>query len=285
MGGARWIGSFIAVIGLFSQSARAQTLAANEGDDLREQIVVFNSGKILAGRVTKSAGGCLIEQPDRRLWFQATEVKFVVNNMHEAYCKHRDSITVPKAETHLALAKWCLSYGLMDEARAELKKCLEINPEHKESSLLLEQLAEKVRPIPPPEVDSLGGLSKETAMEFTSKIQPLLLNKCGNAACHGNTSSNGFRLVGSRGGGLISRQSTERNLTEAMKQIDRESAGRSPLIQVAKSGHAGKGPIFGDPATSEQLKMLKTWTQIAAEEMQRKKKLAAMKDATAKLPR
>jgi hypothetical protein len=103
-------------------------------------------------------------------------------------------------------------------------------------------------------------------MQFTSKIQPLLLNKCGNATCHGGASNNGFRLISARIGGNGSRQTTERNLAESLKQLDLQDVAASPLLSVSTGGHGGKGTIFAGPAGAEQLKLIKTWAKTVAEE-------------------
>ena len=103
-------------------------------------------------------------------------------------------------------------------------------------------------------------------MQFTSKIQPLLLNKCGNANCHGVASNNGFRLISARIGGNGSRQTTERNLAESLKQLDLEDVAASQLLSVSTGGHGGKGTIFAGPAGAEQLKLIKTWAKSVANE-------------------
>jgi hypothetical protein len=282
---AWWIGSFIALIGLMSQAVRGQSPAPNDTEDTRERLVMLSSGRILSGQVSRNAGGYLVEQPNGRVQVSSEEVLFVVNDLREAYRKQRDSVKYPTPASHVALANWCISHRLHDEARDELKKSLKSDPENEEARRLLQRLTDTMRAsLPPaptkrvplktfdgflqPDVESLGGLSRETAMQFTSKIQPLLLNKCGNAGCHGVASSNGFRLVAARIGGNGSRQNTERNLAEAMKQIDFQDVAGSHLLSIAMTGHGGKGTIFVGPAGHEQYKLLKTWAKRVAEEQQ-----------------
>jgi hypothetical protein len=281
---AWWIGSFITLIGLMSSAARGQTLATDDTVDTRERIAVMTSGKTLRGIVNQSAGGYIVEQPDRRNWYQYSEIMFVVNDLREAYHKLSSSVTNPTAASHLSLAQWCISNRLYDEASDELKKCLKQDPEDKEAKSLLLKLTDAMRSSLPspaskparlmtadgflqPGLESLGGLSRDTSTQFTSKIQPILMNKCGNASCHGSTSSNEFRLIGSRGGS-VSRHNTERNLAAVMKYIDSKEILVSPFLNVLKNSHGGKGLIFGDLAGVEQVKTLKAWTKVAAEEMQ-----------------
>ena len=231
-----------------------------------------------------SAGGYIVEQPERRVWMQSSEILFVVNDLREAYHKLSNSNSNPTAASHLSLAQWCITNRLYEEASAELKNCLKKDADNKEATALQTKLTDAMRTSLPspaarsarlmtadgflqPELESLGGLSRDTATQFTSKIQPLLINKCGNASCHGTNSTNEFRLIGSRGGS-VSRHNTERNLAAVMKNIEPKEILISPILSVTKGPHGGKANIFGDPAGPEQLKMLKAWTKLAAEEMQ-----------------
>ena len=280
---ARSIGSLIVIAGLLGPAVFGQSASSTDAEDTRERLVMLASGRILVGQVSRNAGGYLVEQPNGRVQVPNDDVLFVVNDLREAYRKQRDAVRYPTPASHVALANWCISYRLYDEARDELRKSLKSDPENEEARRLLQRLTDTVRAnLPPvdapppirkslegfvqPDVESLGGLKRETATQFTSKVQPILLNKCGNAACHGTTSSNGFRLISARIGGNGSRQNTERNLAEAMKFIDYQDVGASRLLSMSTSAHGGKGTIFVGPAGTEQLKLLKSWARSVAEE-------------------
>ena len=278
-----FISSLMTFIVLYNLGAHGQSPEATSSDDTREQLVVLVSGRILSGQVTRNGGGYLVEQSNGRVQLAPEDVQFVVKDLREAYRKHRDGVRYPTPASHLALSQWCIAHRLYEEARDELKKSLKGDPENEEARRLLQRLNDTIRanlplavsPPPPlktsdgflqPDVESLGGLSRGVAMQFTSKIQPLLLNKCGNATCHGGASNNGFRLISARIGGNGSRQTTERNLAESLKQLDLQDVAASPLLSVSTGGHGGKGTIFAGPAGAEQLKLIKIWAKTVAEE-------------------
>lgn len=282
--GTLWIGAFIAQVGLMNRSSFGQEAVGNS-DDSREQLVLLKSDRMLVGRVSRNGGGYLIEQSNGRIQVAAEDVKFVVNDLREAYRKQRDSIVEPTPATHISLANWCISHRLHEEARDELKRCLKMDPDNVEARRLLLRLTDTIRAgLPPrfetvepartregfqqPEVESLGGLSRETASLFTSRIQTLLLNKCGNASCHGMAAPNAFKLTMTRGAGKGSRQNTERNLHETLRYIDLETVADSQLLKAAQGSHGGKGTIFVGPAGAEQVKQLKAWALTVAEEKQ-----------------
>ena len=266
-----------------SASLHGQQRADADAADSEERLVLLVTGRMLTGQVSRNAGGYLIEQPNGRVQIPADEVKFVVKDLHEAYLKQRDSIVEPTPATHVALANWCISHRLHDEARDELKKCLKSDPDNSEARRLLQRLTDTIREgLPPkmdeaalrktadgfiqPEVESLAGLSRETASQFTSRVQPLLLNKCGNASCHGASTSNAFRLTLSRGAGKGTRQNTEHNLSEALRYVDVDEVASSQLLRVSQGAHGGKGTIFVGPAGANQIQLLRNWAQSVAQE-------------------
>ena len=274
----------LAVVSLLLVVSLALTVRADEGG-MRERVIVMNSGRILTGQMTRNAGGWLVEQASGRVQVPEDQVKLVADNLRDAYRKQRDAIVEPTPATHVTLAQWCISYRLHDEARDELKKCLKRDPEHEEARKLLRRLDDSltVKPVAAPaalspwktpdgfvvpEVESLGGLSKETATAFTARVQPLLMNKCGNASCHSAASGNEFKLYSIRLGTNGHRLYTERNLAEVLRYVDVKDPALSPLLAVPQGSHGGTTAIFHGPQSAEQLKALRNFIKLVAKEKQ-----------------
>ena len=118
----------------------------------------------------------------------------------------------------------------------------------------------------PQEVESLGGLSRDTAQQFTARIQPILLNKCGNAHCHGVASDNGFKVSNFRTIGHSSRQTSEKNLADALQYIELDQVGKSRLLTALQGAHGGKGTIFVGQTGAEQAKTVRSWVRTVAQE-------------------
>ncbi len=260
-------------------------LTVKAGDDgLRERVIVMKSGRILTGQMTRNAGGWLVEQSSGRVQVPEDQVKLVADNLRDAYRKQRDAIVEPTPATHVMLAQWCISYRLYDEARDELRKCLKRDPDHEEARKLLRRIDDTLAPKPVatapaalspwktpdgfvvPEAESLGGLSKETATAFTVRIQPLLINKCGNASCHGSASGNEFKLHSIRVGANGHRLYTERNLAEILRYVDLKDSALSPLLAIPQGSHGGTTAIFHGPHSAEQLKTLRSFIKQVAKE-------------------
>ena len=298
--GMLWIGGFIGLIGLMSLIVRAQDDEPRDADDSRERLVFLVTGRMLTGQVHRNAGGYLVEQPNGRVQVAKEDVKFIVNDLREAYRKQRDSVVEPTPATHVALANWCIAYRLLDEARDELKICLKSDPNHEEARRLLQRLTDTIRadqPVKPPEllpartadgylqpaVESLGRLSRESALQFTSRVQPLLLNKCGNASCHGTAAKTEFRLTFARTQGAGTRQNSEQNLAQVMKYIDINNLADSALLSATKGAHGGKGALFIGQVGAEQQKTIRTWAKtVALEKQAEQRELEQMPKLTGK---
>ena len=281
----------LAGFGLSLVVSLALTVKADDGG-LRERVIVMTSGRILTGQMTRNAGGWLVEQSSGRVQVPEDQVKLVADNLRDAYRKQRDAIVEPTPATHIMLAQWCISYHLHDEARDELKKCLKRDPDHEEARKLLRRLDDTftVKPVATPAglspwktpdgfvmpmVESLGGLSKETATSFTARVQPLLMNKCGNASCHGPASGSEFKLHSIRAGSNGHRLYTERNLAEILRYVDIKDPALSPLIAIPQGSHGGTAAIFHGPQSAEQLKTLRNFIkQVAKEKLTEEQELA-----------
>lgn len=261
--------------------------ASGEETEAQERVIVMKSGRVLNGFASRNAGGWLVEQSTGRVQVPEDEVRLVADSMVDAYRKLRDSVAEPTPTTHMTLAQWCISYRLHQEARNEVRRCLKLDPDHAAARKLLKRLDDMLDPPEPaprpqdpkaksiegflaPEVESLGGLSTESAVTFTQRIQPLLMNKCGNASCHGTTDPGekreGFHLNPVRLGSSSHRLYTERNLAEVLRYVDLQEPAHSPLVTIPQGAHAGTAGVFHGTAGNTQLKMLRTWTKTVAEE-------------------
>ena len=263
-------------------------LAQEIGAEARERVILMKTGRVMTGFATRNAGGWLVEQSNGRIQVPEDQVNVVADSLVDAYRKQRDSVVEPTPATHMNLAQWCISYRLHHQAREELRKCLRLDPEHASARKLLKRLDDMLEPsnaprvaeVPgrtiqgflAPDVESLGGLSPESAAAFTQKIQPLLTNKCGNGSCHGTTASrvesDGFRLHPVRLGAASHRMHTERNLAEVLRYVDLQEPALSPLLTIPRGSHAGTSGVFNGSTGHGQLKTLREWTKAVAREKQ-----------------
>ncbi len=250
---------------------------------LESGLLLLDSGKIIKGRITHGGGEYCVEQSRGEMFVPDHMVQHVCLDLHDAYLKKLGDLNDPSASDHVVLARWCLSYNLLVEARDELRKAVALEPGRIQSRSMLRRLDTLLDgPSNSPrsastettgrpfagldyEVESLGGLPREDAATFTSRIQPILTNTCGNARCHGETSPDReFTLVNVRLGRHASRVGTQRNLAAVLKQIDFDNPQSSPLVAGLDGTHGGEAIIFRGRSGKKQLDELRAWVASVA---------------------
>lgn len=123
------------------------------------------------------------------------------------------------------------------------------------------QLATLTSDIPEP----AGGLSREAVSTFVRQIQPLLQNRCGNAACHGSQVQNRLRLHPFPAN-RPNRLESDRNLSTLMGLIEPRNAEGSPLLARALEQSGPHAKLFVGPRAEQQRQALVEWvTQVAGE--------------------
>lgn len=248
-------------------------------------VLVMNNGRVLSGRVSQSAGGYLVRTTAGSVLVPFERVHLHATDLRDAYRRLRSSMPNPSASTHIALARWCLTQQLYRETQAELRSALEIEPDRVEARNMLRRLEEILHPtdavhreviqvetrtedgfaVPPS--SSLGGVSREAARQFVSEVQPLLMNSCATARCHGTQARNDFRLSPVRIGAGGSRLLTERNLAAVLNRIDADDPRGSSLLVVPRGNHGPGGrAIFSGPRGADQFDLLRGWVLQVAEE-------------------
>jgi hypothetical protein len=245
------------------------------------RLVVMNDGRILEGVVTRQAAGYYVERSNGRILAPFDDVRCVARNLTDAYRQQREAMLDPTAADLVKLADWCITYRLYEEARDELRRALRRDPEHEIARRMLTRMDEMLFTRPPPletplivahglvvpQVEALGGFSRPTAARFTERIQPLLMNKCGGASCHGNAAQNEFRLTPVRLETRNHRRASEQNLAQVLKFVDIAQPQHSPLLEKPRGAHGGSAfALFSGTAGAEQQKLLRNWVETVAQE-------------------
>lgn len=272
------------VLALFLSTSLGSLLPAQEIDSsAAAQLMVMSDGRIVRGKVTRHAVGYYIEKNGGSILVPAEQVRCVARDLQDAYRQQREQMIDPTSTMLIQLAEWCISYRMYDEAGDELRRALRRDPQNEVAREMLDRLDRMMRADPlksskaaprtdssggfTADVEALGGLSRPLAAEFTAKIQPLLINKCGNAGCHGTVSDNEFRLAHVRIGGANHRRSSEMNLALALKYVDVAQPLQSALLTTPQGAHGGSSlAIFGGPNGATQESLLKDWViRVGAE--------------------
>jgi hypothetical protein len=256
-----------------------------------ESILLMKNGAIVRGRILSGGSSYVVKQSNGEMVVPTELVHGQYDDLGDAYLRLKEEWPQPTADRHLALARWCVSQNMLSEARTELKSALALEPTRDD----IRDTLQKLNALPQPaatsagspaaalpksgklqrptvsafeDAESLGGLSREAAATFTRRVQPILMNNCMLAACHGPESKvSDFQLQPIHVGGGSTRVSAERNLAAVLKFISPDRPRQSLLITKPMGNHGSRGrPVFQATRGADQLRELKTWVEVVSAE-------------------
>lgn len=239
-----------------------------------ESVLLLRNGEILQGRVARNGDRYEVRVPGGEIHVKVAEVQCECRDLGEVYQRKAALIQRDSVLDRLELAQWCIKVGLLEHASRELAEAASLDPKHPMLEILRRRLSAASTPLPQVDPSSRSGAAGPTAQEldrmvrgmppktveiFAQTIQPMLVNHCSAAACHGQSVTNGFRLLRVPSDSPPSRLLTQRNLHATLQWVDLDSPDASPLLTYATKAHgAARVPVFTD-RQMHQYRQLRDW--------------------------
>ncbi|QDT37380.1 hypothetical protein [Stratiformator vulcanicus] len=248
-------------------------------------VLLLKSERLIEGRLIAGHDSYEVIRPNGTMTVPRVNVYFAAATKHAVYQRLSREVQPETASRRAALARWCVKAELYGEAVIELRRALELEPHREDIKRMLERLdtiladddqigqryREPLRTAFDPFITrtvSAGGLPTELAEEYTRTIQPILLNSCANASCHGRPNHSEFYLDRTTLRERRRGSSTESNLAAVLSQLNKTDPKQSPLLTGAFNAHGGSRstPISGAHSQSIR-KTLTKWAIAAAKEL------------------
>lgn len=246
----------------------------------QQGILLLRNGQLMAGRYSITPYGYQLSLTSGGVVRLVKEqVEFVSESMDEVYAYRRASKVIHSAEAHLEMANWCLRNHLYEYAQTHLQQAIRINPRQSgiipvQSRLAIARETSKrpqipsVRPqttVVSNEVISrrIDQLDPSVIRSFVGGVQPLLLNTCAVAGCHGPNARSTYQLIQARWTKTIPRNISYRNLYNTLTHVDFLKPENSPLLTQATSAHGGSKTPKLSIANSQRLSILVNWVRVA----------------------
>ena len=250
-----------------------------------EGILVLRNGNILRGKIQQQGKHYHVHLPNGQLRVRENQVELSCQNLQEAYQHRRATRGGTTADSHLALAAWCLRHDLFDQAESEIQEAAEIDSGHRRLGLLRRQLkisrqlaareqqsreqqspvtetgpTAKSAPLDPASLDKAPPWARAL---FVRQIQPLVVNSCAASGCHQSGTESNYQLNRLAVDGAGHPEATLRNLAATLQQIDWQAAEQSDLLRLAKKAHGGSDASV--PLPPHKLQVLHGWVEQLAE--------------------
>ncbi len=291
-GGRQWALVLLHAVWWSSLGALPLVLAApavEEFDSSTPSMLILHTGRTVTGKITRQAEAYVVRRDNGEMFVPAEAVRMQCRDLKDAYRRLRAGLPRENEdEGHVELARWCLTFQLLAEARIELQDALNLDPARDDARELLRRVdatlapaasetpaadraetsqQKRSSPFTAEEVESLAGLSRESAQKYMRRIQPILMNNCTLSGCHGPDKKQDFNLLKVSVGNDASRYTAERNLSAVMRQIDFKAPKNSKLLTVLDQNHGRRGrPVFSTLRGREQSAELRAWVLAVASE-------------------
>jgi hypothetical protein len=248
----------------------------------KEGVLALFDGRVVFGKVTDTPGGYLLKRPGATdEMIPSFLVQTASDSLTGCYENLQAAINPTRPDDHMELANWCVRQRLLEEAKTEALAVLKLDPNRRDARDLLVKLEEATSPRPRNReseaapartsdgfLDSAGrtteGLSKELTSQFVRQIQPLMMSKCGNAACHGGDASEQFRLSNIRRNSSSGRSTTLENMRQILALVDAGNPNSTRLLGALSS--PAHQAVFSGPAGHDQEAAVREWVASAAGE-------------------
>jgi hypothetical protein len=263
-----WFGGLIAYL-----------LAAPVAITRADEFVLLDNGNVIQGKAVVIGPHVVVDRGDgNELKLDSRQVARIAPTVRELYEFRIGKRQLYDVSSHQEDARWCLRHGLYPEMEISLRAADELDPSHPETLRLRRKLQATMvardaasgadgidpnvygegikgnfkiveEPASPAKEnsndtneDELAALNlpQETVAYYSSRIQPLLINRCGNSGCHRAPSESGFELSHMGTHVRPAARMTRSNLVSLLRWIDRDNPNESPLLRYASEAHGGR---------------------------------------------
>ena len=240
-------------------------------------ILALQNGQVISGKILRDGDRYVVTLGESAtLRIPVAAVEFHGNSIRQVYQYKEAAVLASDIGGQLRLTQWCIRHGLLIEAEALLER----NAEHrrlpqwsdlrrrlmlaKRPNLKSTPVATKPGPSQtPPDIEQvIKSISASSLQEFTSFVQPLLLNRCSTTTCHGALSKTPLKIIKPPRGRAIPTRYTQRNLFNTWQTLDSGNPDKSPLINITTAPHGGADTLFSQREWA-QYQRLVTWVRRA----------------------
>lgn len=247
-------------------------------------VVLLRNGELLQGNVSRHDQTYAIElNANSVVRVGASQVRFVGSDVAHVYRFLRSRTDPQDVTSLLELSQWCLAQRMLNEAADAVIRAMAISPNHPrvarmEQRLRLAASRSDNGPLPTHSSDgpatsvdvdgdeSRRALPRGAIGQFTNVVQPLLMNRCATAGCHGPQPASKFQLQRLPASRLLRRSATLANLDATLAVTKGTRIELSPLLRMAKVPHGEDSPTSSRLLNEAQYRQLEEWVARFADD-------------------
>jgi hypothetical protein len=211
---------------------------------------LLRTGSILEGTATFDGRHYIVQTQFGTMNIPVQSVAFVGNSRMDVYLHKRSGIDPADFNALIRFAEWCISNGFIEEGIAEYQRAERVASTAVFAGIVQQRLetlrqmgtADSFQELPIPQADipvapsAEFSVSRQAFESFARLVQPILVNRCIAADCHGTHGDRQFKLgIPQESMGSTAR----RNLQAVLPYIDRDYPMESPILLALITPHGG----------------------------------------------
>jgi len=218
------------------------------------KVLLIDDDRLLEGDIERIGERYRIRSGSGEMTIPAKPTMLVLPNKEAAYRHLRGKARLGDPLERVRLSKWCLVNQLLAQAILEAEGALALQPDDRSLRRFVDDLKLRASLAPPPSLPAsrpvpmlatsepaTADVNPESFTQFVTKVQPILLNACGQ--CHCGERGGSFRLARAVTDG--DSRATQLNLAAASRFLHREQPSASPLLlrSVSVHGESARPPL------------------------------------------
>ena len=211
---------------------------------------LLRTGSIVEGTAALDGRHYIVQTQFGTMNVPIQSVAFVGKSRLDVYQYVRSGIDPASFNALVRFAEWCISNGFVEEGIAEYQRAGQVAPNAVFAGIVQQRLdtlrqmdtIDATQELPISQRDIPAGpsaeipVSRQTFESFVRQVQPILVNRCIAADCHGPHSERQFKLgIPQERMGSTAR----RNLQAVLPYIDRDYPMESPILWALVTPHGG----------------------------------------------
>ena len=285
----RWLTRYVTILPLmvfWSLIATAQYQSLENPNTKHNGVLLLRNGQTFSGVIVKSSPNqphfTLIDDSGNRLRFPNDQVEFISDSILEVYAYRRATQIRNNAPACLALAQWCMQSRLFDQAQEQIDSAITIAG--RSGTITRLQIRLDLLRSPPigralqpnvtaPTTQTISADQVQQRIDqypdgvvhqFIRSVQPLLLNRCALAGCHGPSPQSVFVLFRTTAKRPVPHRITQRNLYNTLSTLDLNQPENSTLLTSATTAHGSQKRPALEIDASQEIANLVNWVRVMA---------------------
>jgi hypothetical protein len=255
-------------------AAFAAPIVARAAEPAASNVLLIDYDRLIEGQIERIGNKFRIRQDGGEMSIPATPTMLLFADRAAAFQVIKSRAKLNDPHERVRLARWCLTNELKPQAVQEAEAALALQPDNRALARFVADVKARAELMPPvsaatwqqpqpkaPPVEPVVDVNPESFSVFVTKVQPILMNACGQ--CHCGDRGGAFKLARTNET-YGDKRATQRNLAAASAFLNRDQPAESTILARAVSVHGESAHPPLHDRQSPAYRHLEEWVRLAS---------------------